>query len=149
MGVALAVGLHAGDATWPLAFLAAGRLLVSAAQALRLRVGVACTLVWVYALVALLVSNASEGAAAAHWCARVLGGDGMCLSAARVLDGFTGVAPPHFTIGITFRYTVMRFIRWGLLGAARRCESRFLVSGAAPLLPQVPCSCAAAGAWTP
>ncbi|EFN53965.1 hypothetical protein CHLNCDRAFT_53485 [Chlorella variabilis] len=114
VGAALAVGLHGGAAAWPLAFMCVGRALVGAAQALRLRVGVASALVWAYAAIAVLVTNASEGAGAGYWCERLLGPSSALAPAAAALDAVRGVAPAHFTAGLAFRYTAMRFVSWAL-----------------------------------
>jgi hypothetical protein len=111
VGVALAIALHGSGALWPLSFLVNGKLLVHGCQALRLRLAIACGLVWAYAAAALLVNNASEGAGAAFWCLQLPGGGAAWLPLAAVADSFTGVAPVHFTVGVTFRYMLMRYIR--------------------------------------
>jgi hypothetical protein len=50
VGTALAVALHGSGAAWPLGFLCAGRRLVDACQAHKLRTSVACAAVWAMAL---------------------------------------------------------------------------------------------------
>lgn len=112
IGTALAIVLHGTGAAWPLLFSITGRLLVAGCQALGLRATAAAAAVWTYAAVALLVNCASEGADWAYWCtAAGLPEGASCASIAAVLDRFPGIAPVHYTIGIAFRYTLMRFIR--------------------------------------
>ncbi|KAL4440280.1 hypothetical protein ABPG75_003281 [Micractinium tetrahymenae] len=115
VGTALAIALHGTSAAWPLLFAVVGRLLLAGCQMMRLRTGVAAAAVWTYAVAALLVNSASEGADWAYWCNAVGAPDaGFCASSAAVLDQFTGIAPVHFTVSIAFRYTLMRFVSWAL-----------------------------------
>ena len=116
MGTVLAIALHGSGAAWPLAFLCLGRLLVGACQALKVRTRVARAAVSAFAGAALLLNNAGEGTGAAFWCQRLLGAGtggigGAVLPLAQLLDGFSGIAPVHFTVGVAFRYTLMRYIR--------------------------------------
>ena len=122
VGTALAVALHGSGAAWPLGFLCAGRRLVDACQAHKLRTGVACAAVWVFAGAALLLNTAGEGAGAAFWCQRLLGAGGggvggtvgaAALRLAHALDRFAGIAPMHYSVGVAFRYTLMLYIRHG------------------------------------
>lgn len=114
LGCACCIALHGSGAAWPLLFAVAGRLLVTGCQTLRLRRGVAASAVWAYAAAALLLNSLSEGASAAHWCDALLGADtaARCMPLARAMDRFAGVAPVHYTVGLAFRYTLMRFVRW-------------------------------------
>lgn len=116
VGTALAVALHGSAAAWPLAFLACGRLLVSALHALGLRRQLAFAAVWAYAAAALALNSTFEGAGAAFWCERLLGAAAAerWMGTALALDRFRGVAPPAFSVAWAFRYTLMRFIRWVL-----------------------------------
>lgn len=114
IGTTLAISLHGSAAAWPLAFLCAGKLLVGGLHALGLRRSLAFAVVWAYATAALAVTSAFEGAGAAFWCERLLSihAASTWMPTALALDRFTGVAPAHFTVGVAFRYTILRFIRW-------------------------------------
>jgi hypothetical protein len=129
VGVALAFALHGSGAAWPLAFLCAGRRLVAACQAHKLCTRVACAAVWAFAGAALLLNSAGEGASAAAWCQRLLGAGGggvvgaAALRLAETLDLFAGIAPAHYTVGIAFRYTLMRYIRHGRGSAGSKLDA--------------------------
>lgn len=155
-GVALAVGLHGSGALAPLTFLLAGKMLVSAAQALHLRRIIACAGVLLYAALALALNNACAGAGLSFWAERLLGAGSRWLPLAAALDRFAGVAPPHWTVGVTFRYTLMRFIRYAgagsgaCCGGCRRCSCAtwVLAAAPAPTHPPLLCQPLAAGRWT-
>lgn len=97
----------------PLAFLCAGKLLVAAAQAVRLPRSVAATAVGLFCGVALGLANLSEGASLVFWAEYFLGAGSPWVKTAAMLDRFQGVAPYVFGVGVTFRYTLMRYFRWG------------------------------------
>lgn len=95
----------------PLAFLCAGKLLVAAAQAVRLPRSVAATAVGLFCGVALGLATLFEGASLVFWAEYFLGAGSPWVKTAAALDRFHGVAPFVFGVGVTFRYTLMRYFR--------------------------------------
>ena len=81
-------------------------------QALRLPRWVAATAVGLFSCIALGLNNAFEGAGFFFWAEHLLGAGSPWLKTAATIDRFGGVAPAVFSVGITFRYTLMRFFRW-------------------------------------
>ncbi|KAI7837858.1 hypothetical protein COHA_008345 [Chlorella ohadii] len=114
VGMALAIALHGSGAAWPMAFLCAGKLLVAAAQALRLPRSVAATAVGLFCGVALGLTNLFESASLTFWAEHLLGAGSPWLKTAAALDRFGGVAPTVFGVGVTFRYTLMRYFSWAI-----------------------------------
>ena len=94
-----------------MAFLCAGKLLVAAAQALRLPRSVAATAVGLFCGAALGLTNLFEGASLSFWTDHFLGAGSPWVKTAAALDRFHSVAPVVFGVGVTFRDTLMRYFR--------------------------------------
>ena len=149
VGAALAIALHGSGAAWPLVFSVVGRFIVGGCQAIQLRRSVAVVAVWTYAAAALLLNSSSEGAGVAFWAARLLPARWLPLAAA--LGSFHGVAPAHYTIGVTMRFTLMRYVRWVRVPPRAEAELHAAAAGlvgallrsAAPThpLPHLTCPC--------
>ncbi|KAL4422024.1 hypothetical protein ABPG77_005454 [Micractinium sp. CCAP 211/92] len=152
VGTGLVLLLHGTTAAWPLLFAVIGRLIVTSCQALRLRISLAAAIVWMFAAAALLVNSASEGAGWSSWCSAAgMPEAGRCMSSAGLLDRFSGIAPAHFTTGIVFRYTLMRFVSWALdtlSGRVVQLTSPNAVLAAFPLAAQ-PSNCDSAEPRSP
>lgn len=85
--------------------------MVAGVQALRLPRWVTATAVGLFSCMALGLNNAFEGASFSFWAEHLLGAGSPWLKTAAAVDRFGGVAPAVFSVGTTFRYTLMRFFR--------------------------------------